>query len=109
MKTYRSKQTIQAVQYLGDPIPGITCHGTEAERMKSGCDSSRCHLPHIHTKAVGGMTVLRVGDWIFEEDDGPFAMKHDAGFRAFWEVPEDASEPVVAPIPTPAATEKPAK
>jgi hypothetical protein len=41
------------------------------------------------------MHVLKVGEWIFAEPGGPWATKNDAGFRAFWEVPE----PAVAPGP----------
>lgn len=103
MTTYRSKQTISAVQFIGDPIEGVTCLGSspdkdiaEKARQANGCDSSRAHMPHVHTKDVGGMKVLTHGMWVFAEPAGPWGTKSDAGFRAFWEVP---NEVVAAPVP----------
>jgi hypothetical protein len=100
MKTYRSKQTIEAVQFLGAPIEGVTCQGTPAERQVHGCDSSRAHLLHVHTKDTGGMKVLKPGDWIFPELNGPWGTKSDAGFRSFWEVPPEKTpvEPEVSAV-----------
>ena len=98
MNAYRSLQTIEAEQYLGTPIAGVTCEATNidpnvAERavMAAGCDSSRKHLPHVHTQAIGGMNVLKVGDWIFPVRGGPFGVASDKTFRQSWEV-ESATE-----------------
>jgi hypothetical protein len=99
MNSYRSLQTIQAEQYLGDPIPGVTCHGSPAEVQANGCDSSRKNIPHVHTKETGGMHVLKVGNWIFPVAGGPFAVADDVRFRSNWEVP--APTPLV-PVATPA-------
>ena len=96
MNRYRSLETIQAVQYLGEPIPGVTCHGSEDEVRANGCDSSRKIHPHVHTQAIGGMTVLKTGDWIFPLPGGPFGVASDTRFRGSWEVP--APEPVLTPV-----------
>ena len=105
MNTYRSLNTIQAVQYTGDPLPGITCEGgnesldpiaRHAAVMAAGCDSSRKHLPHVHANVTGGMVVLQPGDWIFPVQGGPWGVASDAKFRSYWEVPA----PVI-PVPTP--------
>ena len=95
MKTYRSLNTIEAVQYQGAPIPGITCdgHTNEQSRMNAGCDSSRVHLPHVHGNAIGGMIVLKVGDWIFPVQGGPWGVASDGKFRGSWEVPAEAKAP----------------
>ena len=67
MKTYRSLNTIEAVQYQGAPIPGRPCdgHANEKARMDAGCDSSRVHLPHVHGNVTGGLIALKPSDWIF--------------------------------------------
>lgn len=85
MTTYRSLATLDAIQYHGEPIPGVTCDGN---RDKYGCDSSRAHLTHVHTRAIGGITVLKDGDWIMRSDGGPFAVAEDAEFRKCYEVPQ---------------------
>ncbi len=92
MTHYRSLATLPAEQYLGVPIPGITCDG---DRDKHGCDSSRGHLPHVHSNTVGGLTVLKYGDWIMPQAGGPFAVAPDAEFRAYYEVPEATPVPSV--------------
>ena len=99
MTTYRSLETLQAVQYTGAPIEGVTCSGTPEEVQKHGCDSSRKHLPHVHTQAVGGMTVLAPGMWIFPLHGGPFGVAPDVRFRSNWEVPKEvvAAEPEAFP------------
>lgn len=91
MQSYRSKQTIQAVQYKGDPIPDVTCAGGADERIKNNCAPMFAHLPHVHTKATGGLTCLKPGDWIVPERGGPFAVASDARFRTSYEVPEEAN------------------
>ena len=99
MNTYRSKETIQAEQYTGAPIPGVTCQGTPEERQVHGCDGTRAHLPHVHTQSTGGLDVLQPGTWIFPVRGGPFGVASDARFRANWEV--DPGEPLLTPhIPT---------
>jgi len=95
MQRYRSKETFEAVQYLGQPIPGITCEGTDAQYEASGCDSGRRKIPHVHGKYPGGMRCLKVGDWIMPEPGGPWNVVPDDKFRANVEVPEN--KPVVAP------------
>lgn len=116
IKTYRSFETIQAVQYLGEPIPEITCLSNSPDekaavkaREAAGCDGSRYKHPHVHTKATGGMTVLKHGDWIFPVPGGPFGVSSDGTFRAHWEV-DYSSRPVVVPAPVliPVVEEKPA-
>ncbi len=99
MTTYRSKQTISAVQFQGAEIPGVTCHGGGDEpiarakvRMDNGCDSSRAHLPHVHANVTGGMQILSPGWWIFPVDGGPWGACTDEKFRASWEVPDGAAE-----------------
>ena len=87
MNTYRSTQTIEAQQFTGEPIPDVTCGGSPDEVQAHGCDSSRKHLPHVHTQAIGGMTVLKPGDWIFPVHGGPWGVATDARFRSSWEVP----------------------
>lgn len=86
MQAYRSLATIKAVQYQGDPILNITCDGN---RDKYGCDSNRAHLPHVHTRAVGGITVLKPGDWIMPSEGGPYAVAEDGNFRACYQVDPD--------------------
>lgn len=95
MNTYRSLQTIQAVQFTGEHIPDVTCLGSSTDpeirdkaRAANGCDATRAGLPHVHTKAVGGITVLAPGWWIFAVPGGPWAAQPDATFRAGWEVPD---------------------
>lgn len=88
MTSYRSLETIKAVQYQGEPIPDVTCQGSNEEFLSNGCDSSRRNVPHVHTMAVGGMTCLQKGDWIFPLHGGPFGVASDAKFRSHWEVPE---------------------
>lgn len=90
MKTYRSTHTIDALQFNGDPIPGVTCTGVDDDYQKNGCDGTRKHLPHVHTKAIGGLTVLKPGDWIMYEPGGPFDVASDQKFQAHWEVPVKA-------------------
>lgn len=85
-KTYRSLQTIDALQYTGDPIPEVTCSGVDDDYQKNGCDGTRKHLPHVHTRALGGLTVLKPGDWIMPEQGGPFDVASDEKFQANWEV-----------------------
>ncbi len=101
MQTYRSKQTLEAVQFTGTAIPGVTCDGSsldkdtrEAAKFANGCDSSRAHLLHVHTKDTGGMKVLKPSDWIFPVEAGPFGVADDAKFQSHWEVP--GTQPVVA-------------
>lgn len=117
MTTYRSTRTIEAVQYTGQPIPGITCdgsHDNEAIRNKArfaaGCDASRAHLPHVHANVTGGMIVLMATDWIYAVPGGPFAVLHDQDFRAAFEVPAAPAvepEPESEPAPVPAPVEEP--
>ena len=47
MQTYRSLQTIQAVQFQGDSIPGVTCDAAHpdksvaaAAKMEHGCTAT---------------------------------------------------------------------
>ncbi len=82
---YRLRETREAVQYTGSPIAGVTCTGN---RDLHGCDQSRMALPHVHTIAPGGLTVLHPGDWILPVAGGPFSVLHDAEFRAYYEVPK---------------------
>lgn len=96
MERYRKLETVQAVQYLGDPIPDVTCEGTREQRAVNGCDNTRGHLPHVHTLAIGGLTVLKKGNWIEPVAGGPFQVWSNARFRAYHEVPE--SESALMPI-----------
>lgn len=93
MTIFRSRQTIEAVQYTGTPIADITCEPRaddkeEAERRKN------CHsvtsAPHVHAAVPGGLAALKEGDWITPVPGGPFAVITDAQFRANWEVQESA-------------------
>ena len=93
MKTYRSLETIQAVQFQGDPIPGVTCHGSAEEVQANGCDASRKNHPHVHTMDTGGMKVLQKGDWVFPVRGGPFGVASDEKFRSHWEVPVHVEAP----------------
>lgn len=104
MTTYRSKDTIQAVQFTGDAIPDITCGGSPAEVQANGCDSSRKQHRHVHTQAIGGMTVLQPGDWIFAVPGGPWGTASDGKFRAHWEVPAVPITPPLEVAPTATAT-----
>lgn len=100
---YRSKEIFQAVQYMGNPIEGITCEGTDEQFKVNGCDSSRRGIPHVHGKYVGGMRCLVIGDWIMPEPGGPFNVVADAKFRANCEVPSDpqpAEPPVIVGPPS---------
>ena len=101
MTKYRSLNTIEAVQYTGAPIPGVTCdgHTNEQARMNAGCDSSRIHLPHVHGNTIGGMIVLAPGNWIFPVADGPWGVASDAKFRGSWEVPAEAPTAPPATFP----------
>lgn len=96
MQRYRSKETYEAVQYKGQPIPGVTCEGNDAQYAQNGCDGNRRWVPHIHTKAIGGIRCLTVGDWIMPDPGGPWLAVPDAKFRANVEVPED--KPVAIPV-----------
>lgn len=100
-KAYRSLEVIKAVQYQGEVIPDVTCEGSEKQRLFNGCDNTRAHLPHVHTQAVGGLTVLKTGDWIFPLNGGPFGVAPDMKFRSHWEVrPEPVEfEPEPAALP----------
>lgn len=100
MITYRSKDTIQAVQFTGDAIPDITCGGSPAEVQANGCDSSRKQHLHVHTQAIGGMTVLQPSDWIFAVPGGPWGTASDGKFRAHWEVPAATTKPTIAELET---------
>ena len=102
MNRYRSLETLQAIQYLGEPIPDVTCHGTPEQVQTNGCDPSRKQHPHVHTQATGGMTVLKVGDWIFPMAGGPWGVASDARFRGSWEVPAAAPLVVAAQAEAPA-------
>lgn len=106
MTKYRSLETLEAVQYLGVPIPGVTCDGDSEDavirakaRETHGCDSSRGNHPHVHTQAVGGMSVLVPGMWIFPIRGGPWGVAADARFRGSWEVPKPAEALPPAPAP----------
>lgn len=105
MNTYRSIETIQAIQYTGEPVAGVTCAGTPAEVQLSGCDASRKHLPHVHTQSIGGMTILKAGDWVFPVAGGPFGTASDGKFRSHWEVsvPTPVALPVAVSVPAPVA------
>ncbi len=92
MNSYRSLSTIDAIQYTGAPIDGVTCSGSNEDYREKGCDNSRRHLPHVHTLTVGGITVLQPGDWIFRVVGGPFGVASDAKFRASWQVIDDRSD-----------------
>lgn len=98
MQPYRKLETRLAVQYQGDPIPDVTCEATEKQLEVNGCgsDSRRIH-PHVHTMSVGGLDVLRPGDWIMPVPGGPFCRVDDATFRSYFEVP--AAEVPAAPAP----------
>lgn len=87
MNTYRSHSTIDAVQYTGVAIEGITCGGSDAEFAARGCDPSRRKHTHVHTAATGGITVLQPGDWIYPIPGGPWGVAGDQKFRGHWEVP----------------------
>lgn len=113
MEKYRKFETVQAVQYLGEPIPDVTCEGTKEQRAVGGCDNTRAHLPHVHTRAIGGLTVIQKGDWIEPVTGGPFRVWSDANFRAYQEVPDltgggaaltGVDGPVLVPAPEPAAS-----
>lgn len=119
MTTYRSKETISAIQFQGTPIAGVTCDASsldkdtrEAAKYANGCDSSRAHHLHVHTMATGGMTVLKPSDWIFALVGGPWGTASDEKFRSHWEVPEVAAvesatapaAPVTEPAPPPQKT-----
>lgn len=102
MTTYRSKETIQAVQFQGSPLPGVTCDGSsldkdtrEAAKYAAGCDPSRAHHLHVHTQDTGGMKVLKPGDWIFPLIGGPWGTASDEKFRGHWEVPEVKTRPTI--------------
>lgn len=105
MNRYRSLDTIYAVQFTGEPILDVTCHGTPADVQAHGCDASRKQHTHVHTQATGGMTVLKPGDWIYPVPGGPWGVASDGRFRGSWEVPAPipamtavpASEPVELP------------
>lgn len=102
MNSYRSLQTHLAIQYVGEPIPGVTCEGTEEQRKVNGCEGSRGHMPHVHTTSVGGLDVLRPGDWIMPVDGGPFCRVPDGMFRLYWEVPPPVPPAIKAQAaPTP--------
>lgn len=102
MNSYRSLQTHLAIQYVGEPIPGVTCEGTEEQRKVNGCEGSRGHMPHVHTTSVGGLDVLRPGDWIMPVDGGPFCRVPDGMFRLYWEVPPPVPPAIKAQTaPTP--------
>lgn len=88
MNTYRSLNTIQAVQFTGDPIHGVTCGGSESEVFANGCDSSRKQHIHVHANVTGGMVVLQPGDWIFPVSGGPWGVASNAKFCGAWEVPD---------------------
>ncbi len=101
MTTYRSKATIEAVQYTGAHLPGIMCDGGSGDettsrnaRMANGCDGTRAHLPHVHANVTGGMQVLAPGWWIFPVEGGPWGACTDEKFRSSWEVP-DTSKPTI--------------
>lgn len=109
MNTYRSKLTIEAVQYTGGDLFGITCEASSTDPMlvqrareANGCDSSRFQMPHVHANVVGGMVVLKRGDWIFPVPGGPWGVASDDRFRASWEVPDLPPpadiDPVVEPV-----------
>lgn len=98
MQKYRKLETVEAVQYQGEPIEGVTCEGTETQRAVGGCDNTRAHFPHAHTRAIGGLNVLKAGDWILPQPGGPFMVLSDEKFRGYCEVPVVA--PVVAPVNT---------
>lgn len=97
MTSYRSLTTIQAVQYAGEPLPGITCEGSDQEMKDNGCDSSRRQLRHVHANVTGGMVVLKPGDFIFPMPGGPWGVSSDERFQASWEVPAPAPAPAVVP------------
>lgn len=99
MNTYRSLSVIKAVQYTGSPIPDVTCGGSDHEHREKGCDSSRRYHLHVHTAAVGGMTVLKPGDWIYPVSGGPFAVAADDKFRQGFEVPAPMTAPMTEPEP----------
>jgi hypothetical protein len=73
----------------------VTCLGSSTDpavrdkaRAANGCDATRAGLPHVHTKAVGGITVIAPGWWIFAVPGGPWAAQPDETFRGGWEIPE---------------------
>lgn len=87
MTTYRSLQTIEAIQYAGEPIPAVTCSGEGEDQKRYGC-TGLAGVPHVHTAAVGGAHRLEPGDWIFPvPKGGPFDVASNGKFRAYWEVP----------------------
>lgn len=94
MEAYRSLATQVAIQYKGVPIPDVTCEATDQQRLVNGCDPSRMAFPHVHTRAVGGLTVLTLDCWIMPEIGGPFVIARDEQFRAHFEVPEPVVEPI---------------
>lgn len=88
MDKYRLLETVEAVQYAGEAIPDVTCEGSDPEFRLNGCDSSRRFVRHVHTSEVGGMTVLKPGDWILPVSGGPYRVVADAEFRSVVEVPK---------------------
>lgn len=101
MQRYRSLESKEAVQYLGEPIPDVTCEGTGDQKMVNGCDPSRAHLPHVHTAATGGLTCLKPGDWIMPIVGGPFVAVSDGLFRSYFEVPPPSPGLFLVPAPEP--------
>lgn len=114
MNRYRKLESMEAVQYTGEPLPGITCEGTPEQRNANGCDNTRAHLPHIHSKSMGGLDVVKPGDWIMPVLGGPFCRVPDGMFRQHFEVPGPVevvvpvveTAPLALPDPTPAALEQ---
>lgn len=104
MNRYRSLSTVDAVQYQGAPIPGVTCPGSgdPEARHKYGCDPNRGQLAHVHANVTGGIAVLKEGDWIFAAAGGPWAVWPDEKFRGYYEVPEvGAAELEAFPVVNP--------
>lgn len=96
MTRYRKLESMEAVQYTGETIPGVTCEGTEEQRRANGCDNTRAHMPHIHSRSMGGLDVVKPGDWIMPVPGGPFCRVTDGMFRQHFEVPEEVAPVEVA-------------
>lgn len=79
MKEYRKTATIRAVQYLGQPVPGV-CIGPHGSQR-----SSDVTAPHIH--GLEGDHIVTIGDWIATGIQGEqWAIKPDVFAATYEEV-----------------------
>jgi hypothetical protein len=100
VKRYRSREVVFAVQYVGEPIPEVTCYGGEHCWLHPESQQYARTHPHVHKNKfemtgqlpafpTTGPVLLTEGMWVVEGADGVRLCYQPARFDSLYaEEPE---------------------